>query len=698
MASSSDITNFSLVITPPASQQGSARLTISFQLSASFGASAVPWAMISAAGGSMAGGADIQTTAFAYDADTNTYTLDYAMPASAADGVYSLRQLDLRDKSGSLVSFTASYFDLQGMVVADTLANPFADNDAPVVSSFTFSQPVKDEQDGAWLVSASYEANDASGIRSVDAYLSLRSSDALWSAKAFHYETLTTAGTKSTFSFRLPSYLKSGDYSLLYAVTDNANNTNWYQTATDLAFTHIDNPGQDIAPPVAKAFSVSGAFVADTAGNLRPVLHVSGAVDFGISGNSSTNLLVYNPDYTPQNNHYVDAFIQPDAAGAFSVDVNLASPSPDGRYALLLECIDGAGNITWLIGDSLADSAPAGSTLLSSLGLTGEVFVYAPGDGYDPAQGITLQSTRQDAILFDGAGNDTLVGDAGSNDIVASGGADHLSGGAGNDSLQGGDGNDYLYAGTGNDTVNAGTGNDLIVGGDGAGDDRYSGGSGSDTIKYTSATAAITINLRAGTATSVNGGDAARIGNDRLSSIENVIASRYDDVIVGSSVANRLRGMDGNDRMVGLDGNDRLEGAAGVDVLSGDLGNDRLSGGLGKDRLTGGSGKDAFIFDTVPSSRDTITDFSAAEGDKIQLSKAVFKGFAYTGTLHAEDFYAAAGATKAHDATDRLIYNTTTGVLYYDADGLGGVAAVQVALLGASAHPALVYGDLQIIA
>jgi Ca2+-binding RTX toxin-like protein len=76
----------------------------------------------------------------------------------------------------------------------------------------------------------------------------------------------------------------------------------------------------------------------------------------------------------------------------------------------------------------------------------------------------------------------------------------------------------------------------------------------------------------------------------------------------------------------------------------------------------------------------------------------VFKGFAYTGTLHAEDFYAAAGATKAHDATDRLIYNTTTGVLYYDADGLGGVAAVQVALLGASAHPALVYADLQIIA
>jgi hypothetical protein len=60
------------------------------------------------------------------------------------------------------------------------------------------------------------------------------------------------------------------------------------------------------------------------------------------------------------------------------------------------------------------------------------------------------------------------------------------------------------------------------------------------------------------------------------------------------------------------------------------------------------------------------------------------------GALHADDFDAAAGATKAHDVTDQ--------VFYYDADGLGGVGAVQVALLGASTHPALVFSDLQIIA
>jgi hypothetical protein len=45
-----------------------------------------------------------------------------------------------------------------------------------------------------------------------------------------------------------------------------------------------------------------------------------------------------------------------------------------------------------------------------------------------------------------------------------------------------------------------------------------------------------------------------------------------------------------------------------------------------------------------------------------------------------------------------VIYNTTTGILYYDADGVGGIAAAQVALLGASIHPALQFSDLQIIA
>ena len=66
--------------------------------------------------------------------------------------------------------------------------------------------------------------------------------------------------------------------------------------------------------------------------------------------------------------------------------------------------------------------------------------------------------------------------------------------------------------------------------------------------------------------------------------------------------------------------------------------------------------------------------------------------------MSADAFYSAAGAMAAHDASDRIIYNSTTGALYYDADGLGGSAAVQVALIGTSLHPSITYSDFLIVA
>ena len=95
---------------------------------------------------------------------------------------------------------------------------------------------------------------------------------------------------------------------------------------------------------------------------------------------------------------------------------------------------------------------------------------------------------------------------------------------------------------------------------------------------------------------------------------------------------------------------------------------------------------------------DKITDFSFGDGNKIQISQSVFTGFTHLGALAAGEFYSAAGATGAHDASDRVIYNTTTGKLYYDSDGQGGLPAVQFAIMGSSSHPMLIYSDIQIIA
>ena len=51
--------------------------------------------------------------------------------------------------------------------------------------------------------------------------------------------------------------------------------------------------------------------------------------------------------------------------------------------------------------------------------------------------------------------------------------------------------------------------------------------------------------------------------------------------------------------------------------------------------------------------------------------------------------------SAALDADDRIIYNTSNGGLYYDADGVGGQAAVQFATL--SGVPPLTAADFIVI-
>jgi hypothetical protein len=172
--------------------------------------------------------------------------------------------------------------------------------------------------------------------------------------------------------------------------------------------------------------------------------------------------------------------------------------------------------------------------------------------------------------------------------------------------------------------------------------------------------------------------------------------------IDASLVANglTLTGNAGTNGLTGTGYADRISGGAGDDTLNGGAGNDTLIGGAGNDSLTGGSGSDYFVFDTAPnatSNKDTITDFTSGT-DKIQLSKAVMTALGSTlGTLATGQFWSGASVTAGHDGDDRIVYNTTTGALYYDADGSGGGAAVQIALLGTSTHPSLLYTDLQII-
>ena len=106
---------------------------------------------------------------------------------------------------------------------------------------------------------------------------------------------------------------------------------------------------------------------------------------------------------------------------------------------------------------------------------------------------------------------------------------------------------------------------------------------------------------------------------------------------------------------------------------------DQAVGGNGADTLTGGTGRDTFVFDSAPNAVDSITDFnasgSAASGDWIELSLSSFSGITTAaGNLLSSSEFAAStggGASDAVAAGVRVIYDSTTGNLYYDSDGLG---------------------------
>jgi Ca2+-binding RTX toxin-like protein len=176
----------------------------------------------------------------------------------------------------------------------------------------------------------------------------------------------------------------------------------------------------------------------------------------------------------------------------------------------------------------------------------------------------------------------------------------------------------------------------------------------------------------------------------------NVMGVRDDLTLEGTSKKDVLFGdsidLGSYDTLYGLGGNDKLTGLAG---------NDSLYGGLGNDTLIGGSGADAFVFNTKLNAKtnlDVINDF-VSKTDQIYLDDQIFTGITKLGSFDNNDprFYSSSTATEGHDWTDRIVYNTTTGALYYDPDGSGTKAAVQIAILGVDSHPKLMASDIVII-
>lgn len=200
-----------------------------------------------------------------------------------------------------------------------------------------------------------------------------------------------------------------------------------------------------------------------------------------------------------------------------------------------------------------------------------------------------------------------------------------------------------------------------------------------------------------------------------------VLALAGNDVITGSAAVDVLNGYGGNDALNGGGGDDSLHGMAGIDSLVGGAGDDELvgdavseragegtdtvqssisytlAGGAGDDALHGGEGADNFVFNTAAgaANADTLEHFESGI-DKIVLENAIFTGLG--SALNPAAFVSNETGT-ALDASDRLVYNTTTGDLYYDSNGsiAGGAALVATLLDGFGGPPTLLASDFEVI-
>jgi Ca2+-binding RTX toxin-like protein len=368
----------------------------------------------------------------------------------------------------------------------------------------------------------------------------------------------------------------------------------------------------------------------------------------------------------------------------------------------------------------------------------------------------TLVSNVEKLILngtaaINGTGNalnNKITGNAADNTLIGAGGDDALTGGAGADTF-------IVAMNSGTDTISdLGDGADAVI-------VAANAAVIATVIKNWSATAAtsnagqMTLNtatFSVDLSTSAPGGAGFTVNHTGINDVK-LTGSAMADTLIGAKGFDTLIGGQGNDIYIvnsantviiegaraGTDtiassvmfsigsidnvenltllGNDTaagtgnyldnlITGNSGSNVLSGAAGSDTLYGGIGNDTLTGGVGNDVFVLGGWTqvaglmwyNNTDTISDFKQDGADKISLSLNTYTGLAKAGALNANVFWSAKGATQGRNVSDRIIYDTASGALYYDSDGYNpdapkqatadltekaraGVAAVKIAIL-----------------
>ena len=339
------------------------------------------------------------------------------------------------------------------------------------------------------------------------------------------------------------------------------------------------------------------------------------------------------------------------ALGANIENLTLTGTATNGLGNGLNNVITGTSGNNALAGGDGNDTLNGGGGADVMKGGTGDDTYIT--DGGDTITEYTNQGTDtvKSSVTYTLGANIENLTLTGTSNINGTGNAfaNILTGNAGNNILDGGAGADTMTGGMGNDTYVVDNAADVIV---------EAVGGGIDTVKT-----ALSYSL-----------SGTQLENITLtgSGTANASGNSFNNVLTGNGGNNVLNGSSGADTMVGHAGNDTyyvdnvgdvvtealnegtdlvnalisysltinvenltLIGTTAINgtgnslanVLIGNSAANILDGGTGNDTLKGGTGADTFLFG-ASSGVDTITDFSAAQNDHINVN-------AYThGTAH----------------------------------------------------------------
>jgi Ca2+-binding RTX toxin-like protein len=489
--------------------------------------------------------------------------------------------------------------------------------------------------------------------------------------------------------------ISAGRHIELMTTTNNAGTGAISLTGNELVNSLVGNAGNNTLDGRGGADTLNGLggddyYIVDSISDV--VIEASGG---------GTDRVFTSVSYALGATRHIELMTTTDGAGTTAISLtgnelvnslvgNAGNNTLDGRAGA--DTLNGQGGDDYYIVDDVSDVV-----IEASGGGTDRVFTsvsYVLGATRHIEMLTTTDSAATTALNL--TGNElvnSIVGNAGNNTLDGRGGADTLSGLGGNDYYLVDNAADAVIevAGLGTDrvfasisyTLGAGvhvemlttndsaattalnlTGNELanfLVGN--AGNNTLNGGGGADTLSGLGGDDWFYVD---------NASDAvvegAGLGTDR------VFASVSYTLSAGQHVETMSTTDSAGTTALNLTGNEL------ANSIVGNAGANILNGGLGADTLNGFGGADTFQFSTAlgGGNVDAIQGYGVAD-DVIQLDDAVFAGLAL-GALAAGAFNTGAAATQADD---RIVYNSATGALLFDADGVGGAAGVQFATVTA---------------